>query len=64
MKQHKLGLIKIAFSVAVVLLPVVVIAQTGPSDPSDTTSGVPIDGGLSLLMGAGALYAVRRMKKK
>lgn len=46
----------------VLLMPLIIMAQ--PLDPNDTASGVPIDGGLGILMGAGTLYAVRKMRKK
>ena len=39
-----------------------VLADPPAFDPG-TTDGVPIDGGLSLLMGAGALYGARRTYK-
>ncbi len=38
-------------------LPVIVLAQ-GPPDPEDT----PIDGGLSLLLAAGAAYGVKKYR--
>jgi hypothetical protein len=34
-----------------------------PAFPDYTQDGVPIDGGLSFLMAAGALYGARRIKK-
>jgi len=41
-------------------LPLLSLAQGGvPEDPVDT----PIDGGLSVLLAAGAAYGVKRMRK-
>jgi hypothetical protein len=49
-------LLLIIFSV-----PVLALAQGAPpEDPQDA----PIDGGLSVLLAAGAAYGVKRMKKK
>jgi hypothetical protein len=40
-------------------LPVLTMAQGGPIDPDD----VPIDGGLSLLLAAGAAYGVKKYRE-
>ena len=50
---------------AFVVLATVVNAQGGPVDPggdpgSTPTSAVPLDGGLSLLLGAGVAYGVKK----
>ena len=44
----------------VLLLPALLMAQPldGPGDPND----VPIDGGLSLLLAAGAAYGVKKYR--
>ena len=39
------------------------LAQT-PEDPSVDDPAVPVDGGLSLLLAAGAAYGVRRQSKR
>jgi hypothetical protein len=39
-------------------LPMIALAQSGPIDPND----VPIDGGLSLLLAAGAAYGVKKYR--
>ncbi|MBL7703075.1 MAG: hypothetical protein JNM14_12555 [Ferruginibacter sp.] len=52
--------IRIYIILAVILsvaLPAVLLAQ-GPIDPEDT----PIDGGLSLLLAAGAAYGVKKYR--
>ncbi len=49
--------------VSVLLLTVSIgQAQDNPDDPSPTDPAVPVDGGLSLLLGAGVAYGVRRYK--
>jgi hypothetical protein len=35
-----------------------------PSDPDGTPVGVPVDGGASLLLAAGASYGIKRLKEK
>ena len=42
----------------VLLLPIIVFAQGGPPDPND----VPIDGGISVLLAAGAAYGVKKYR--
>jgi hypothetical protein len=42
----------------------VLFAQTGPEDPSIDDPAVPVDGGLSLLLAAGAAYGVRRVRHR
>jgi hypothetical protein len=39
-------------------LPLFTVAQAGPDDPDD----VPIDGGLSLLVAAGAAYGIKKYR--
>jgi hypothetical protein len=39
-------------------LPLVTLAQAGPDDPND----VPIDGGLTLLLAAGAAYGAKKYR--
>jgi len=41
-------------------LPSLLMAQ-GPADPNDTF--VPLDGGLSILLGAAAVYGSHKIKK-
>lgn len=42
----------------ILLIPALLLAQGGPVDPND----VPIDGGLSLLLAAGAAYGVKKYR--
>ncbi len=62
MEHNKLTQLKTYLSILVMLLPALLMAQ--PSDPNDAVSGVPIDGGLSLLMAAGALYGAKKACRK
>jgi hypothetical protein len=43
------------------LLPLVALAQ---ADPGGDPDGVPIDGGISLLVGAAVVYGVKALRKK
>jgi hypothetical protein len=38
------------------------VSLAGPSDPND--SGVPIDGGASLLVGAAVVYGIKKYKDR
>jgi hypothetical protein len=39
------------------------LASTDPDDPSlNDPADIPVDGGISLLLAAGAVYGVRRLK--
>jgi hypothetical protein len=42
----------------------VLFAQTGPEDPSIDDPAVPVDGGLSLLLAAGAAYGAGRLRHR
>ena len=55
MKKRELYIMLIA--IICMALPMLTLAQ-GPPDPEDT----PIDGGLSLLVAAGAAYGVKRYR--
>lgn len=55
MKKKELYLL--LFVLICVALPMITLAQ-GPPDPEDT----PIDGGLSLLLAAGAAYGVKKYR--
>ena len=42
-----------------------VLASTDPDDPSlNDPADVPVDGGISLLLAAGAVYGIRRLRPK
>lgn len=45
----------LSYSILFILIPSVLFAQDGPNFP-----GVPIDGGLSVLLGAGVLYGAKK----
>jgi hypothetical protein len=57
MKQVKAKIFQSIIIIALISLPVICLAQ-GPPDPEDT----PIDGGLSLLLAAGAAYGVKKYR--
>jgi hypothetical protein len=48
--------------VSVLLLTVHVGHAQDPDDPSPTDPAVPVDGGITLLLGAGVVYGVRRYR--
>ncbi|MFD1873855.1 PID-CTERM protein-sorting domain-containing protein [Hymenobacter bucti] len=48
--------------VALLLFALTSHAQPGSGGPTPT--GVPIDGGISVLLAGGAAYAVRRLRKR
>ena len=39
-------------------------ATSDPDDPSPTDPAVPVDGGISLLLAAGAVYSMRRLNRR
>jgi hypothetical protein len=47
--------------VLISLLPLVAFAQ---ADPGGDPDGVPIDGGISVLVGAAVVYGVKALRKK
>lgn len=50
---------KIVLFSIISLIPLIVYAQDGPTFP-----GVPVDGGLSLVMGAGLVYGAKKLIEK
>jgi len=64
MKKHFL---RIAFNIVILLFLTVEIAMAQPPDnPNDGENpfGVPIDGGLLYLIGAGISYGIYRIRRK
>ncbi len=53
-------IIIIAFS----CLPSLSQAQRGPGGDPDATTGIPFDGGLTLVIAAGAGYAIKKARDK
>ncbi len=51
--------IKTLIILIMILFPICLMAQ---GDPPDDPSDVPIDGGLSILLAAGAAYGVKKVK--
>lgn len=58
--MKKRDVYKLIIMLICIALPMITLAQ-GPVDPDDTTT-VPIDGGLSLLITAGAAYVVKKYR--
>jgi len=52
------------FIIALICASPVLMAQTGLDDPSVEDPAVPVDGGLSLLLAAGAAYGAGRLRRK
>lgn len=62
--------IRLIVTLAFLTLATAVFSQTAPGGgggpscwPPSACSSVPIDGGIGLLMAAGALYGAKRLKK-
>jgi len=49
---------------ALLLLALVSHAQPNSGGPTPNPTGVPIDGGISVLLAGGAAYAVRRLRRR
>jgi hypothetical protein len=60
MKSNVLQTITL-FTIMIILLPLITLA--GPP-PLDGDPGVPIDGGASLLVGAAAVYGIKKIKDR
>lgn len=65
MKPNKIQLIiRTVLLVAVFMLPALLHAQVqGDPPPGDGDPGAPIDGGLGLLLAAGAAYGVKKYRE-
>jgi hypothetical protein len=62
MKQQQIqGIYKLVIVALVLLAPAILLAQ--PPGFDDGVEDVPVDGGLSLLIAAGAGYGARKLKK-
>ncbi|MBJ6145707.1 PID-CTERM protein-sorting domain-containing protein [Hymenobacter sp. BT559] len=46
------------------LLLIALASQAQPGSGGPTPTGVPIDGGISVLLAGGAVYAVRRLRRR
>lgn len=57
MKKIKIKTVELIVLICMMALPLTTLAQ-GPPDPEDT----PIDGGLSLLIAAGAAYGLKKYR--
>jgi hypothetical protein len=50
--------------VAFICMPSFLQAQRGPGGDPDATTGIPFDGGLTLILAAGAGYAIKKARDK
>jgi hypothetical protein len=50
--------------ISLILFSTALFAQTGLDDPSVDDPAVPVDGGLSLLLAAGAAYGAGRLRRR
>ena len=57
------NIVSIIIALIIILLPSLALAQGGPSDPGGDP-GTPIDGGASLLVGAAAVYGMKKLKDR
>jgi hypothetical protein len=56
----KISTIQIIVMLAVICLPTLLHAE--PGFPDDVPDEVPVDGGLSLLVAAGVVYGIKKIK--
>lgn len=62
MKKYKGILIRLFTLLLVICLPLLTMAQINPGcNPADPTC-VPIDGGLSILIAAGVVYGIKKVR--
>lgn len=61
--MHIRKFIKPLLIVCISCLPLISTAQL-PPDPGDDPDAVPIDGGVSLLIGAAALYGAKKFRDR
>lgn len=58
MKMKKEVIFNVLVLICCLALPMLALAQPGTQDPEDT----PIDGGLSVLLAAGAAYGIKKYR--
>lgn len=63
MARHISTILAMSAFLLFISISVPLLAQT-PDDPSIDDPAVPVDGGLSLLLAAGAVYGVRRVRRR
>ncbi len=61
MKRYRISLL---LTILLMVVSINLCQAQDPGDPSADDPAVPIDGGLSLLLAAGAAYAGRRLYRK
>ena len=61
MKRYR---ISIFLTILLMVISVNLCQAQDPGDPSANDPAVPMDGGITLLLAAGAAYGVRRLKRR
>lgn len=62
--MKKLFIILIGITLACIILPDVMFAQSAPPFLPDKPEHTPIDGGLGILAAAGGAYALKKLRDK
>lgn len=65
MKRSNKKILVVAILAAMIFMPyAVIMAQGGPAGPPPTPPGVPIDGGIALLLAGLGAYGAKKLFKK
>lgn len=64
MKNNTYQVVATIFLLIIILLPFAGLAQDGPGGDLPGDPGTPIDGGASLLVGAAAVYGIKKVKDR
>ena len=61
MKRYRISLL---LTILLMVVSINLCQAQDPGDPSADDPAAPVDGGISLLLAAGAAYGVRRIKRR
>jgi hypothetical protein len=61
MKRYRISLL---LTILLMVVSINLCQAQDPGDPSADDPAAPVDGGISLLLAAGAAYGVRRLKRR
>jgi hypothetical protein len=61
MKRYRISLF---LTILLMVVSINLCQAQDPGDPSADDPAAPVDGGISLLLAAGAAYGVRRLKRR